>query len=104
MKPIDVSPETVAGNLLSASRDVGLCLLDSCGANQPGSNLMIAGVYPVETFERTGNPDRTLGDLDRILTCDKPAIFSLSYDFGRRLQRITTVNTSESIEPDLFIS
>src|SRR6478736_1735582 len=105
MKSIAISPDVIVNNLLSVSREIDLCLLDSCGSNHPGSKRMIAGAYPVETIEGTEHElAKTLVELDRILTSDKPAVFSLSYDFGRRLQGKTTVDNSDAIEPDLFIS
>jgi para-aminobenzoate synthetase component 1 len=39
--------------------------------------------------------------IDEIFSRDKVAIFTLSYDFGKKLQRDAAV---ESIEPDLFVS
>lgn len=105
MKSISISADVIVNNLLSVSREIGLCLLDSCGSDHPGSHIMIAAGYPVETFERgESHLAKTLAELDRILTGDKPAIFSLSYDFGRRLHGQTTGNRRDAIEPDLFIS
>src|SRR5437764_8331768 len=105
MLRIDVSPDKFVPNLLSASRDVGLCLLGSCGDQHAGSHRLIAGMFPVETLELRGRTvAETLHSLDELLTGDKAAILSLSYDFARRLHDLEDVKNDHSNEPDVFIS
>ena len=106
MRKINVSPDIFIPNLLAASREIGLCLLDRCGTQHAGSNLLIAGLLPIETLEITyAEPNNTLVLLDEILTGEMVAIFSLSYDFGRRLNGVGAINDLEvSTEPNLFIA
>jgi para-aminobenzoate synthetase component 1 len=106
MRKIDISPQTFVPNLLSSSREIGLCLLDSCGTRHSGSNLLIAGLFPVETVELSDeDPAEVLDRLDDVLTNDEAAIFSLSYDFGRKLHSVGSVDDLyRLIEPDLFVS
>jgi len=89
--------------LVSRSRELGLCLLDSCNAQHPGSQKLIAGIDPVDTIEITEkDPKTTLDLLDDILSADKTAVFTLSYEFGSKLQEIG--DRPKSHEPDLFVS
>jgi para-aminobenzoate synthetase component 1 len=102
MRSIDLTPDEFIPGLLSSSRETKLCLLDSCGTAHAGSQYMIAGICPTESFEITNDDAReTLKVIDEIFSRDKVAIFTLSYDFGKKLQRGSTV---ETIEPDLFVS
>jgi para-aminobenzoate synthetase component I len=81
-----------------------VCLLDSCGVNHLGSHLLIAGISPIERLEITNdNPIETLEILNRKLTNPNYAsIFTLSYDFGLKLENI--ISRHKSTEPDLFIA
>lgn len=67
---------------------------------------MIAGIRPDETIEiRDRSAEAVLRTINEKLTGDLAAIFTLSYDFGRKLQAVDaeSVATDES-EPDLFLS
>lgn len=102
-KIIDISPDEFVPRLLSRGRELRLCLLDSCNAKHPGSQRLIAGIDPIQTLEFRGtNPEKTLYDLDEILSGDKAAVFTLSYDFGKNLQGIGSDRALT--EPDLFVS
>jgi para-aminobenzoate synthetase component I len=89
-------------NKLVGCNDV--CLLDSCGVKHLGSHLLIAGISPIEKLEITrDNPFETLKFLnDKLANPTYASIFTLSYDFGLKLENITSRHTSN--EPDLFIA
>jgi para-aminobenzoate synthetase component 1 len=102
-KQIDISPDELVPRLLSRSRELGVCLLDSCNAQHAGSQKLIAGIDPIETIELSENDQEiTLECLNEILTGDKAAVFTLSYEFGNKLQGVE--HTAGSVEPDLFVS
>ena len=102
MIKIDLDPDQIVGRLLSADRG-GVCILDSCGTAHSGSQWLLAGISPRETFEITNrNTRETLQLIDEIFSGSKVAIFSISYDFGRKLENIG--NSTPSSEPDLFVS
>ena len=105
MRSIQIPLDIIVSNLLSVSRDVGLCLLDSCNVDDRGSNMLVAGICPIETLT-VRNEDRatTLQVLNRELTGDKPAIFSLSYDLGRKLNFNDVNGPMLRVEPDIFVS
>jgi para-aminobenzoate synthetase component 1 len=89
--------------LLSADYD-GLCLLDSCGTAFVGSKLLVAGVAPVRSFQLTdAEAVPTLDAIDDILTSDRAAIFTLSYDLGRKINSMQGTDR-QFAEPDLFVS
>jgi para-aminobenzoate synthetase component I len=92
--------------LLRISESEPIYLLDSCGVGHLGSHLLLAGVRPVEALEVTNdNPDTTLELLQKKITGGLPAIFSLSYDLGKRLQPGSSMRTTnEEDEPDLFVA
>jgi para-aminobenzoate synthetase component I len=100
-----LSAEDFAERVLSLSRTEMVCLLDSCGTNHLGSRYAIAGIRPREVVEiYDGDPQTCLEETERILTGDHPCIFTLSYDFGRKIQGIESKHpvAVERREPDLF--
>ena len=100
MREIDIGAERLVSALLASAENEQVCILDSCGVGHLGSHLLIAGVRPVESFEISGNVDETLGRLDGKLSQNAVAtFFTLSYEFGRKLQRFPAV---PGREPDLF--
>lgn len=104
MQEIDVPAGRLVEVLLSAGGKV--CLLDSCGVGKPGSNLLIAGVDPVRTVLLSDDdPQKTLEHLDSLLAFDDlAAVFSISYDFGLKLNGITPANDENAGEPDMFVA
>lgn len=98
----DLEPNELVANLLRAASGRGLCVLDSCDDAHRGSQMLYAGVSPSEIYELTGFASESLHVLDEVLTGDKPAIFTLSYEFGRKLQGIGDASPTE--EPDVFIA
>ena len=105
MRTISISPDVFVPSLLSASQEIGLCLLDSCGTQHAGSHLLIAGLFPVRSSEFSDSDVfETIDQLDQMLTGDEAAIFTLSYDLGRKLHGVGVDNTVLSSEPDVFVS
>ena len=103
MREIDVTANELVRTLLRMSEDEPVCFLDSSGVGHLGSHLLIAGVRPVETIElTTDDVDELLGILDGNLSGDLAGIFTLSYDFGAKIQRVRT--TGYSAEPDVFLA
>jgi len=103
MKLTDISADELVSRLLSLDEKAGLCILDSCNNFHPGSQMLIAGVFPIETHEITEHdPTKTLFRLDEFLTGDNAVVFTISYDLGRNLEKIGYIH--DSLEPDLFVS
>jgi para-aminobenzoate synthetase component I len=101
MREIKITADELIEKLVGCD---DVCLLDSCGVNHLESHLLIAGISPIEQLEITNdNPNKTLEILDKKLTNPNYAtIFTLSYDFGLKLENI--VSRHISTEPDLFIA
>lgn len=106
MTEIAITADALVSALLRLSESEPVYILDSCGVRHLGSHLLIAGIRPVELFEMSGDePDRTLEALEAKLTNDLAAIFTLSYDFGLKLQQIGCKATpADMVEPDLFLA
>jgi len=103
VREIDVTANELVRTLLRMSEDEPVCFLDSSGVGHLGSHLLIAGVRPVETIElTTDDVDELLGVLDDNLSGDLAGIFTLSYDFGAKIQGVPT--TGYSAEPDVFLA
>jgi para-aminobenzoate synthetase component I len=101
---LELTADELIAALLRVSNDELVCILDSCGVGHLGSHLLIAGIRPVEVFEFSDTePEKILTALDEKLSGDRAAIFSLSYDFGARLQGIVTPSASIN-EPDVFLA
>ncbi len=102
MHEIQLSADQLVEKLLSF-QDV--CLLDSCGVSHLNSHLLIAGICPLETLEITNDDvEKTLEILDKKLSYPElSAIFTISYDFGLKLNRIKSRH-SETNEPDIFLA
>ena len=92
--------------LLRLSESETVCILDSCGVRHLGSHLLIAGIRPIEVIEVSNDdPDTALELLDRKLGENLAGIFTLSYDFGRKLQNIPRrEKVTSTTEPDLFLA
>ena len=104
MHQVDLSANNLVSALLELSKSEAVCLLDSCGVGHLGSHLLIAGIEPREVHEvRTDNRAEALAFLDGKLSGDQAAIFTLSYDFGPKLERIRS-RLKPSEEPDIFLS
>ena len=102
-----ISADDLVEKLLAVSQTEQLCLLDSCGVSHLESHFLIAGLNPVETFEITDAPaEETLRFLDEKLQSPETfAIFTISYDFGLKLEKIEPQKKqSETEEPDVFLA
>src|SRR5215218_11032420 len=103
---INLSADELVSSLLSLDKNEPVYILDSCGVGHLGSHLLIAGFRPIEIFE-IGNKDadETLRILDEKLAQGYAAIFTLSYDFGIKLQPISVRGRrKDSAEPDLYLA
>jgi para-aminobenzoate synthetase component 1 len=102
---IAITADDLVAALMVLSDDENVCLLDSCGVGHLGSHLLIAGVRPVNAVELRGlSVEETLQKIDDLLSGDLASIFTLSYDFGKRLQNIDVAIAPVSDEPDVFVA
>ncbi|MDQ6786099.1 MAG: aminodeoxychorismate synthase component I [Acidobacteriota bacterium] len=108
MREIEFSADRLISALLAASEQSGVCFLDSCNVNYLGSHLLIAGINPIETSQITNNnPADTLRFLDEKLSQkDSAYIFTISYDFGLKLENIKPRKKEFPAfpEPDVFLA
>lgn len=103
MHSLDLSADELILRLLELSQSETVCILDSCGVGHLGSHLLIAGIGPTEVHEITNDdPDKTLGFLDQKCSAQRAAIFTISYDFGLKLEGIPSVHKTS--EPDVFLA
>ena len=107
MRKIEITADRLVQSLLKLSETRKLSLLDSCGVGRPGADLLIAGFDPVETLEiDKEDPAETLTVFDEKLgSNDLAAVFTMSYDFGVKLQRIGSRSIhAASLEPDIHLA
>lgn len=107
MREIKISADELSLALLGLPADKRVCILDSCGVGHLGSHLMIAGVSPVDMAEISNeNAGVTLRLFEEKLKDDSlAAIFTLSYDFGLKLEQFERRQNAHDInEPDVFIA
>ena len=103
MYEIELSADALVTALLRLSERETVSLLDSCGVGHLGSHLLIAGINPTEVHEITNeDPSETLRFLDEKLSGELAAIFTISYDFGLKLEKIESKR--ERLEPDVFLA
>lgn len=106
MIALKLNADQLVTALMRLSESEPICLLDSCGVRHLGSHRLIAGVRPIKSIELfNASGDAAMRVIDENLQADLPAIFSVSYDLGPKLQGIAARNPpDESAEPDLFLS
>ena len=108
MLEINLSAKQLTNSLLNLSKSEPVFLLDSSNIRYLGSHLLIAGIKPIESSELSYNdPHKTLSVLDKKLANKSTAnIFTISYDFGLKLEKIPLNNENQTqfFEPDIFIS
>lgn len=105
MREIKISADKLSEKLLRLDEEFGVCILDSCGIARGGSPKLIAGIKPLETFEITSEDAfQSLKILDEIILRQHAVIFTISYDFGLKLNNINPrKKDSDSFpEPDIF--
>ena len=99
-----MNADELVGALLALSSTDQVCILDSCGVGHLGSHLLIAGINPVESIELSyPNADETLALLDERLHQNLASIFTLSYEFGAKIQKIP-IDYATPNEPDVFLT
>ncbi len=105
MHELKISADELVESLLGLPKELNLCLLDSCGVSHLNSHLLVAGICPVETIEfKNETAEKTLEILDEKLSKkDLSAIFTISYDFGLKLNRIKSRHQNLT-EPDVFLA
>ncbi len=105
VRVLEISADDLVAALLLASRTEHVSLLDSCGVTHLGSHKLIAGVRPSTVLELSPDDARyTLEIVDALFAQpEKAVIFTLSYDFGVKLQSIRH-SIGPWNEPDLFIA
>jgi para-aminobenzoate synthetase component 1 len=107
VREIKLSAEDLIKSLLEISKNETVCLLDSCGVSHLGSHQLIAGIEPQEILEiENENPEETLKILDEKLSENFAAIFTISYDFGLKLEKIKPRPKKFKTfkEPDVFLA
>jgi len=104
MREIQISADQLIKSLFSLPGELNLSLLDSCGVSHLNSHLLVAGIMPIEQIEITEtDPAKTLQILDEKITrADLFSIFTISYDFGLKLNRINSKHPKID-EPDIFL-
>ena len=104
MQEIIISADELIAALLKISESEQVCLLDSCGVSHLNSKFLLAGIKPLETHEITDeNYEQTLKFFDEKLANDEVfAFFTLSYEFGLKLNRLKSRHSSD--EPDIFLA
>lgn len=94
-------------SLLGLSGSGRLCILDSCGIGNLGSHLLIAGIDPVKTVKISDeDPDMTLQAFEKNLAHGHAGIFTISYDLGLKLEKITPRPKEFAAfpEPDIYLA
>ena len=100
---INISADKLVAFALAEPHSAGFCILDSCSVGALRSNQMIIGLDPVETLSISNiEPSVILDKLESLFNGNVPMIFTLSYDFGMKLQQIKSSQTTSSAEPDIF--
>ena len=101
MRTLDISADRLVASLVD--RD-GATILDSCGVGHLGSHLLIAGVDPVERIALCGPRSvETLRSLQQHLERGFAAIFTISYDFGLKLQDLRSRHVTDD-EQDIYLA
>jgi para-aminobenzoate synthetase component 1 len=107
VQEIEISADALVARLLALSAGRRVCILDSCGVGHLGSHLLIAGIDPVETLEISkGDPEETLRIFEKKLGGGLAGIFTISYDFGLKLEKIKP-RVEEVVpvpEPDIYLA
>lgn len=104
MHPIPVSADEIVSAMTQLPRGRNISILDSCGVGRPGSNLLIAALDPTEVITFSGSdPDETLITVEeRLGRHPLVAIFTISYDFGLKLNQFEHRRSNQ--EPDIYLA
>ena len=108
MREIQITADELVAALLKLSEQKQVCFLDSGGVSHLGSHLLIAGIEPVETLNISNkNASETLELFNKKLSQpDSAYIFTISYDFGLKLENIESRKKEFPAfpEPDIFLA
>ncbi len=108
MREIQITADQLVAALLELSGRKQVCFLDSCGVSHLGSHLLIAGIEPIEILNISNeNPLETLELFNKKLSQpDSACIFTISYDFGLKLENIEPRKKEFTAfpEPDIFLA
>jgi para-aminobenzoate synthetase component 1 len=107
VREIDISSDRLIESLLGLSGSGRLCILDSCGTGYLGSHLLIAGIDPVKTLKISNeDADTTLKAFEENLAHGHAGIFTISYDLGLKLEKITprAKELASFPEPDIYLA
>jgi para-aminobenzoate synthetase component 1 len=97
---LHLNADDLVRRLLSLAVYEQVSILDSCDVGYLGSHLLIAGIEPVRIREFSHDDhDVTLREMDELMSADSAVIFTISYDFGRKL--LSTHRPSVGLEPDV---
>jgi para-aminobenzoate synthetase component I len=105
MKRIKASADQVINSLLLLPSERGVSILDSCGVGHLGSHLLIAGADPVDVICLSADDaSETLSKFQKALGRGRAAIFSISYDLGKKLEKVGPLRRDEHVEPDIYVA
>lgn len=105
MENLNVSAEDLIRALLSINDKRKVYILDSCGVF--GENhFLLASFDPIKTFKISHeDPKDSLTQLDDLFKTENVfCIFTISYDFGLKLNKIQRRQNYYSSEPDIFLA
>lgn len=104
MREIEIGADELVTTLLRPGGASGVCILDSCGVGRKGSNLLIAGIGPIETIVLpASNASANLARFEQLISQENlAAVFTLSYDLGLDLNKIT--DRTEASEPGIYVA
>ena len=105
MQHLEMTADELVSALLGLAETETVCILDSCGVGHLGSHLLIAGIEPISVNEISGKTvEETLSFFNEAISEKSIAsIFTISYDFGKRLLNISS-EKADGIEPDIFLA
>ena len=101
---LDLTADELISAVLGMAADEPVCVLDSSGVPHLGSHLLIAGVGPARTIDlASADVSETLEAFDSLLGSGLAVIFTISYEFGRKIQGFESAHPANE-EPDIFAS
>jgi para-aminobenzoate synthetase component 1 len=108
MREIQITADELVLSLLKLSEQKQVCFLDSCGVSHLNSHFLIAGIESVEALNITNkNAFETLELFNKKLSQpDLAHIFTISYEFGLKLENIEPRKKEFPAfpEPDIFLA
>ena len=102
VREIELSADSLIQSLLGIALSSPVSILDSCGVGHGESRLLVAGIHPTKS-EQIFDLQAAIARVEDIAFSNRPAIFTLSYEFGRFLQNIQSRH-KVSNEPLVYIA